>query len=1119
MTSRISRNNNKTKKNLNLKPYHSLSVRGRRFTSHPRYSSKLNSSKLTQRDRGISSIDKSFSDFGNKFRYYKPLTLSESKKKDNADTQRYESIIFSADILEYLIINNNFNVIKPTKYNNDYYKLSINTDKLPIINLFFLNYIDSKLYINVKLHNLFDVVHFFDNTFENDIGRKTIEEPIINLSTYNNFIEKLKEIYNIQYKNLLQPKIQIKEYDKLENNKIYFPCESYYGFKEGAISEEIIKNDFIFFEEKAPYVTIKEAINIIYYEDKYESEIDFNTTCTYFDKPSGRNKLYEYVIHKKIKHEDPNKEYLILGIPLKDNLSNTYFIYNSPNYNEILESQKEQFEELIKKYTLQETTGTLTESDYQIGDYILHKKKIAGVDFDYIKNNNLLNAEQIDQLKKYVRYKLTEMCKDKFNKPNLTLAYIWNIFEITIPKPPKNEINISTITTIRQINDNHTELLEEILRLSRTEMLFKANIIDEGETYNQVYNDIDLNQKLYIKSYYTHPLNYKTRHYGTENKLFTLEQLIEYSKLKCDGTYPGMEKYKGIPLCAVLPIEITVNSRMINSVFYYNKIDCNSRKESNRSFLSVQSKTMKNKFQPSQSQTQPITNAQNNTYKYVINKTKIIQNSSSLSVGTNATHESNMILLTKLFRNESGNKNLRILSCLNTPNGLIFGVLYDSIENKFYYIVLEVDIKTHIMPEFKKDDTQFMFKYNVHNNSYNSNNSASNKINVPIRLVYLYHAKDKPIINILVIKEFTKGDKTFTILGNENIYKKVGNMHEFFQKDMLEYNYSQNQIEKRISIPNPYRYYLISLINIINSLPDNVKKYIKKINIEHKKLPNIRTFYRVAKKNDDNTYDYKMINESMTHEPGYKINWEGIIDKRKESEIIGKSTQFPNNTVFMTIGNEYIMLLNKFWDDELKTKYIPSNKQQLNKHFKFTGWCITRDYFLECIKIYDDLKVEDELNPNKIFHKLSDDMKNNILYHISSINNNNECIKELTEHIELHTKYITDNIISLDKTLCKDYKPSIIINPVSDLSSSILHLHFMQDILHFNPLKLINLKQELLIDNMPSIYDLYSANSYSKNKIINQLQTNNDSIFNKPLINPYLPALKLSAILSGIILE
>ena len=1104
----------------------------RRKSNQSQHEKKYTRGRLYTKPRiGVSSIDNSFKDFGNKFRYYKDykhLTLSEANIKDNADTERYESIIFSADILEYLIRNNNFNVIKPTKYNNDYYKLSVNTDKLPIINSLFLNYIDSKLYINVKLYNLFDVVHFFDKDFENDIGKKTMEEPIINLSSYNNFIEKLKEIYNIQYKNLLKPKIQIKEYDKVQENKIYFPCESDYGFKTETIPEEIIKNDFIFFEEKATYVTIKEAINIIYYEDQYESDIDFNTTFTYFDKRARRNKLYEYVIHKKMKHEDPNKEYLILGVPLKDNLSNTYFIYNAPNFGEILESQREQFEELIKKYTLQETTGVLTESDYQSGDYILHKKKIAGVDFDYIKNNNLLNAEQIKQLKEYVRYKLTEMCKDKFNKPNLTLVYNWSICEITIPKPPEKEINISIITTIRQINDNHTKLLEEILRLSRTEMLYKANIINEGETYNQVYNDIDLNQKLYIKSFYTHPLNYKTRHYGTENKLFTLEQLIEYSKLKCDGTYPGMEKYKGLPLCAVLPIEITVNSRIINSVFYYNKINCNARKESNRRLTLVKS-NYKSQTQKNFQTSQPINNAPNSTYRFVINETKIIQNSSQ-SVNTNTMHDPKIALLTRLFRNESGNENLRILSCLNTPNGLIFGVLYDSIENKFYYIVLEVDIKTHIMPELRKNETQFMFKYNSNSDSNSNSNSDRDsnkkKKNIPIRLVYLYHAKDKPIINILVIKEFIKGDKTFTILGNENIYKKVGNMHDFFQKDMLEYKYLQNQIEKQISIPNPYRYYLISLINKINSLPDNITKYIKKINIEDKELPNIRTFYRVAKQNDDNTYDYKMINESMAAEPGYKINWDSIHEQAvitdKQTDKMDKIKQVKNNTVFMSIGNEYIMLLNKFWEDELKTKYIPSNKQQLNKHFKFTAWVITPKYFVECINIFEKIKKEEQTNANQlhdIFHKISDDMKNNVLYHISSINNNNVYIKELAEHIELHTKYITDNIISLDETLCKDYKPAIIINPVSDLSSSILHLHFMQDILHLNPLKLINLKQELLIDNMPSIYDLYSANSYSKNKIINQLKTNNDSIFNKPLYNPYLPALKLSAILSGLNFE
>jgi hypothetical protein len=327
-------------------------------------------------------------------------------------------------------------------------------------------------------------------------------------------------------------------------------------------------------------------------------------------------------------------------------------------------------------------------------------------------------------------------------------------------------------------------------------------------------------------------------------------------------------------------------------------------------------------------------------------------------------------------------------------------------------------------------------------------------------------------------------------------------MHSFFNKDNLELKLNDGSI---ITIPNPYSYMLVSLINMVNSLPDNIKKIIK-----DKDDDSINKYYRVRKYVNDIDYNLEMVNESDVLLRLDSLDYSGIPDKydRNDTLIFNPNELFPNNTVFISIGKKYIIMLNKFFDDKLKTEFIPKNKQQLEHHFKFTAWVITREYAKECIKIY----YEHLENPEtSIFHKIPENIKNDTLYNITSLTGA-ENTNEFISHVEIHNEFIKKYIISKDHHLCKAYSPSITTNPLSDISDNILHLHFMQDIIHLSSLKMINIKNELLKSNS-SIYDLFLTNARELHKIKNLLKGKNDIIFNFKLNNSYLPIIKLSLIL------
>lgn len=205
----------------------------------------------------------------------------------------------------------------------------------------------------------------------------------------------------------------------------------------------------------------------------------------------------------------------------------------------------------------------------------------------------------------------------------------------------------------------------------------------------------------------------------------------------------------------------------------------------------------------------------------------------------------------------------------------------------------------------------------------------------------------------------------------------------------------------------------------------------------------------------------------------------------------------------MTVGQHYIVLMNKYYEDELITQYIPANKQQLKHYYKFTTWVLTREYVLECLKIINQT-FEYANSGNNLVR-----INTPALFKLTSMFNGN--LVELDKHIKAHSEYVMQYIIVKDQYNCKDMQPEIINATSSDISSAILHLHFLIEIIHNISFKIINYKTELLLSQR-SLYDTQTVYTYRYNKLINKFITNANTIKNA-YINPFNTAMKLSYLL------
>jgi hypothetical protein len=157
--------------------------------------------------------------------------------------------------------------------------------------------------------------------------------------------------------------------------------------------------------------------------------------------------------------------------------------------------------------------------------------------------------------------------------------------------------------------------------------------------------------------------------------------------------------------------------------------------------------------------------------------------------GSNGTVLSGELLNT-LFKNP----NIKVYSSLITSNGLIFAILMDNSDisnRKFYYILMEIDIS-----ELELNDKLTEIK------QYYNNGKSD---------IRTFSYVNESILTVYLIKEFTPGDKVFTTLGNECIYKLFSNMHDFYTKDRIELPLSSDSRNSITTIPNFYRYLFFQL--------------------------------------------------------------------------------------------------------------------------------------------------------------------------------------------------------------------------------------------------------------------------------------------------------------------
>jgi hypothetical protein len=322
-------------------------------------------------------------------------------------------------------------------------------------------------------------------------------------------------------------------------------------------------------------------------------------------------------------------------------------------------------------------------------------------------------------------------------------------------------------------------------------------------------------------------------------------------------------------------------------------------------------------------------------------------------------------------------------------------------------------------------------------------------------------------------------------------------MHDFYTKDRIELPISSDSRNSITTIPNFYRYFLLQILNMINSLktPDGINYLSDKLD-NSEEDSGIKKYNRILKRETG----IQMISETELNANRESIYYEGESDNRNETLTILEPI-LKNNNVFITIGKEMIMIMNKFPEDSLKTKYIPPQKRQLEKFFKFTAWVLSKEYVKKCLEI-----LESGINP---LVKIDDILKNKTIFHMTSLQNYD--IHELNTHVEAHKQYVKDFIISKDPYLCKNFSPILTVNPVSDISSSILHFHIQQDILHTLAQKMTNYKYELLKTSQ-SIFD-FQSNAYRVGKLLDKFKINKKNIANC-LLNPYVPSMKLTSILT-----
>jgi hypothetical protein len=213
-----------------------------------------------------------------------------------------------------------------------------------------------------------------------------------------------------------------------------------------------------------------------------------------------------------------------------------------------------------------------------------------------------------------------------------------------------------------------------------------------------------------------HPLDYKTINYYKENKILTIEELIECSKLTCDGQYPGMEEYSGLPFYAVVPLEITNYSYLLNSHNFFKDVNCrmdinkfsNNKKSKNTTVKNIEVK--KTTVNTNRSGNTKKTNASSNSMRNnsVLNRTVILKvNERDNKLSELRNEKEKKTYLNNLFINP----NMKVYSNLIAPNGLLFTILYDSSTRKFYYLVLEVDIINIISKEKEGSNLKILKTY------------------------------------------------------------------------------------------------------------------------------------------------------------------------------------------------------------------------------------------------------------------------------------------------------------------------------------------------------------------------------------------------------------------------
>jgi len=680
------------------------------------------------------------------------------------------TVNFSVDYLQYLLNTKN---LKLSDTYSLFLQLKVN-DTMPVFGAnsypykISYNYKERKL-ATVNFKNLYECLEQFSKSLESASGSNS-QGVDLQIGDYGSNIKTLRHYYKSQL-DKLTTLINIKQNVSDNVLGIKHPCKTSYGITTSN-SDNFKDDPNDYYRYNYPFWRplcdcVKKYINPEH-TSEYKNSIFVD----------NEGNIREDVLIDVIDYNDIDNvqtKCYIIGYPTPGFNLNMK-IFKEPEYDAIISDHINNYESYIKQLLIiyHEKNPDSVDITDLIFDYLEYETK-------YCDDKKLLSAEDVSNFKKILRLKLKKLFGDKFKLPNVGLNYGWEI----VVKNADGTLE-PLIYTFREINKSHLPVFTKILDIIRSKFLEKYKI----PKTDQIFSYVKLDRYFNINTEYVHPLHFLSRKNTFYNKIITLEELIKSCILECDGTFNGMEKYKGLPFWAVCPMNYSLMNTELDS---YNKVPITRHNSRHNSRYNSRHYSRHNSRHNRNKKTQKNNNKGtiSQTVMLLSNNNKITDKSTIMPVIKTIFNETSKIILA--YNNYSDH--ITLLIRVNNVDGTI----------KYYNVVLKIqmnnseDILSKIN-ELEYYDTDLL---KVHYYGYSGN-----------------------LFRILLVEEYNLKEKFKLKSLYLSLYRQYNGLDTIFKEDTITSN--------GITIQNPYKYHIIKLISLIHSLCFSNKK----INLETLKNPN-----------------------------------------------------------------------------------------------------------------------------------------------------------------------------------------------------------------------------------------------------------------------------------------